>query len=110
MLFKEVYPDIVTNQGNNEIMLHEHNLEVRTYDKEKTTLIEFHNITSATHHFQADFSKSKNIILRGREISNDQAFIRLNPDERTIIEVLPKDMRKHFEIHNFEIKKIAVKE
>ena len=77
-------------------MLHEHNLEVHTFDKEKTTLIEFHNITSGQHHFQADFSKSKNVLLRGKEINHDQAFIRLNPDERTIIEVLPKEMKKHF--------------
>lgn len=45
ILFKEVYPDIFRHNGTNDIILHEHNLEVHTYDKEKTTLIEFHNVT-----------------------------------------------------------------
>ena len=68
-LLKDVYPDIFTHDGTNDIILHEHNLEVHTYDKEKTTLIEFHNVTSDTHHFEADFSKSKNVMLRGQECS-----------------------------------------
>lgn len=73
-------------------------MEVHTFDKEKTTLIEFHNVTSDTHHFVADFTKSKNVFLRGMECQERKAFIRLGPDEKTIIEVLPKDMKKHFEI------------
>ena len=95
---KEVYPDIFTHDGTNDIILHEHNLEVHTFDKEKTTLIEFHNVTSDTHHFEADFSKSKNVFLRGQEVSERKAYIRLGPDESTIVELLPKDMRKHMEI------------
>ena len=98
---KDVYPDIFTHHGTNDIILHEHNLEVHTYDKEKTTLIEFHNVTSDTHHFEADFSKSKNVFLRGQECTERKAYIRLGPDEKTIIELLPKDMRKHIEIENF---------
>ena len=107
---KEVYPDIFSHDGTNDIILHEHNLEVHTYDKEKTTLIEFHNVTSDTHHFQADFSKSRNVTLRGEEVEGNKAYIRLGPDDKTIVEVLPKDMRKHIEIENFEIHKIPVKE
>lgn len=63
---KEVYPDIFTHHATTEIILHEHNLEVHTFDKEKTTLIEFHNVTKGTLHFEADFSKSRNVLLRGR--------------------------------------------
>jgi hypothetical protein len=55
----------------------------------------FHNVTSSVHHFQADFSRSKNVLLRGKEIKDQYAYIRLQPDEKTIIEVLPKNMKEH---------------
>ena len=98
------------HDGTNSIILHEHNLEVHTFDKEKSTLIEFHNVTSSTHHFLADFNRSRNVMIRGKEVKGEQAFIRLKADEKTIIEVLPLDMSKRMEIENFQIHKLDAKE
>lgn len=78
-MFKEIYPILFQNEGNRHI-LHEHNLEVITFDKEKTTLILFHNVTNSRHHFQVDFNDSINVRLRGKEVQGRFAYIRLQPD------------------------------
>jgi hypothetical protein len=82
-MIKEVYPSLFQDKRqNNLIILHEHSLEVRTFDKEKSTLVMFHNVTESPHHFQADFTRSKNILLRGKEVEKRQVFIRLLPDKK----------------------------
>lgn len=38
------------------------------------------------------------MLIRGEEVKGDKAYIRLETNSKTIIEVLPKDLTKHIEI------------
>ena len=76
------------------------------YDKEKTTLIMFHNIASSRSTFQIDFNSSENIMIRADNVKGSLVTIRLEGEERQIIEVLPKNLRKPMVLNSFDISRL----
>ncbi len=73
----EVYKDLFDRKlpKENINVLNEHNLEVRMFDKLNTILLSFKNLIHSSQSFEIDFSKTKNIIVRGGKVSSQKTTI-----------------------------------
>jgi hypothetical protein len=67
---------------------------VRTFNKLNTTLLCFRNLINSIQTFDLDFSTSKNILIRGGKVNDQQTRIRIDGQQAVVIELLPLHIRE----------------
>lgn len=99
-MLSEVYPSFFDRRIPKEdiIVLSEHNLEVRTYNKLNTTLLSFRNLINSIQTFDIDFARSTNILIRGGSVNGQRTRVRIDGQQAVVIEILPKRIREGMQL------------
>ena len=108
-MYSEVYKPFFERRipKENITFLGEHNVEVRTYDKRNSTLIQFRNVINSTQSFEIDFGRSKNLNMRGGgQIKGNKCEIDIEGQDSVVIELAPRDLREPMILENFDIAKL----
>ena len=82
-------------------------MEVRTFDKRSSTLIQFRNHLNSAQSFEIDFSRSKNMLIRGNcQTKGSKCTVDIEGQESVVIEMMPNDLRDQMQLESFDIAKL----